>query len=266
MGAYLYLFYENYRDRNGVDPMSIINATKEKIRQAAVSKLELAGLGSSIVEQEFEQLYNIRENEFADIIVKERMQAMNSIMNDFDSAIALLKQLVQDNGNVGEAVTAGNRAIEAIDKILIKGAETGGLGASAYSELVSGKQRMQKIGYQLKYIDTHNLDFSGRDGLKNAISDIQSNVSGYMLELSQVYAFIGANYAGLKGAHDVMINIGGHGSGLRTHMKVDPKMETALQTLKQGLSANQGMQSHADIVFHMSMGDNGSGNVVATSS
>lgn len=265
MGAYLYLFYENYRDKNGVDPMSIINATKEKIRQAAISKLTIAGTGSAIVEQEFEQLYNIKENEFADIAVREKMQVMNSIMNDFDSAIALLKQLVQDNGDVSEAVGAGNRAIEAIDKILIKGANTGGLGDSAYSELVSARQRMQKINYQLKYIDNHNLDFSGRDGLKKSISDIQSNVSGYMLELSQVYAFTGANYAGLKNVHDVMINIGGHGSGLRTHMKVDPEMKSALQILKQGLSANQNVQSHADIVFHMSMDETGNGQVVATS-
>ena len=242
-----------------------INATKEKIRQAAISKLKIAGTGSAIIEQEFEQLYNIKENEFADIAVREKMQAMNSIMNDFDSAVALLKQLVQDNGDVSEAVGAGNRVIEAIDKILIKGANTGGLGDSAYSELVSARQRMQKINYQLRYIDNHNLDFSGRDGLKKSISDIQSNVSGYMLELSQVYAFTGANYAGLKNTHDVMINIGGHGSGLRTHMKIDPKIKSALQTLKQGLTANQNVQSHADIVFHMSMDETGNGQVVATS-
>lgn len=265
LGAYLHLFYESYRDKNGIDPISYINSKKEEIRQAAIPKLKTARNESAAIEREFQQLYNIKENEFADIVVKEKMQAMNSIMNDFDSAIALLKQLVQDNGSVSEAVGAGNRVIEAIDKILIKGASTGGLGDSAYSELVSARQRMQKVNYELKYIDNHNLDFSNRDGLKKFISDIQSNVSGYMLELSQVYAFTGANYAGLKNVYDIMINIGGHGSGLRTHMKVDPKMKSALQTLKQGLTANQSVQSHADIVFHMSMDETGNGQVVATS-
>jgi len=91
--------------------------------------------------------------------------------------------------------------------------------------------------------------------LINEISAIQSNVSGYMLELAWVYAFLVAG----KPALEQMINIGGHDLGGLAKVIVDPKMKADLAKIEDVLNSNP-VQAKADVIFNLTPG-----NVSATS-
>lgn len=263
--GYLRLFYEDYIMDSSLDPYQVLAEVKKQIKVDALQQLEGHQRGNELFEQEFQKLYNLTEtNEFADAGIIDGLNEMNISMGDFDSAIARLKELVKDSGDVAEAVDKGNEVISSIDQILAKGAALQGLGDSAYTEIQKFRQDMMKVCYSLKYIHNHNLTLKGRDDLLNQIKSIQSNVSGYMLELSLVFAFVGANEHGLNEIYQTLINIGGHGSGLRAQMKIDPHMEADLRKLKQALSSNGSIQSKADAVFHMIMGE-GNGEVSSES-
>lgn len=250
---------------SSLNPYQVLAEAKKQIKIDALQQLEGHQRGNELFEQEFQKLYNLTEtNEFADAGIIDGLNEMNISMGDFDSAIARLKELVKDSGDVAEAVDKGNKVIFSIDQILAKGAALQGLGDSAYTEIQKFRQDMMKVCYSLKYIHSHNLTFKGRDDLLNQIKSIQSNVSGYMLELSLVFAFVGANEYGLNEVYQALINIGGHGSGLRAQMKIDPHMETDLKKLKQALNSNGSIQSKADAVFHMIMGE-GNGEVSSES-
>lgn len=263
--GYLRLFYEDYIMDTSTNPYQVIAEAKQQIKRDALHLLEGHQRGNELFEQEFQALYELTEsNEFADAGIVDNLEKINLDMSNFDAAIGKLKELVSDSDNVGAAVEEGNKVIESIDSILEKGAALQGLGDSAYTEIYNFKQKMKKVCYTLKYIKDKNLTLDGRKDLLNQIKAIQSNVSGYMLELALVYAFIGSNEYGLNEIHQAMINIGGHTGGLRAQMKISPYMEEDLKKLKQALSQNGSIQSKADVVFHLLMGD-GNGEVSSDS-
>lgn len=268
--GYLYLFYEDYKNSEGniSDHRSIIEATKIKIRQNALGKIELAALQSSLIENEFENLYNIKNNELIDLNIRSNFNLGNSIMHSVDSAVDALKKLTKDS-SVGQAINLGNLVIKDIDMILKRGAQAGGLGYSSYSELFSAKERINNILSDLKYIGG-GTKISASDEAKKLISkmtsDVESNVGGYMLELTGAFAFLGANYAGLNAVYGTMINIGGHGtSSFAYQKKIDPKMTETLNKIESGLAENNGVQSHADLIFHIDMDKNGNGSTFSES-
>lgn len=263
MAGYLYLFYDNYVNYNHINAIDIINETKQSIQSAAINKLKTASANSFAAERDFQQLYNLDGYEIANPIVSARLKQTNLIMADYDAAATELKNLLAEGKDVTRAISEGSRIIQDMDRMLLLGAQTGGLGASACQELISAKSRMKQILYKLKYIEKHGSAADMASMTKGFSSDIMSNASGYLLELAHVYAFIGSGYVGLKNIHDAMINIGGHGEGLRMLMKQDPSIKSDIQKLKQSLSSTSA-QSQADVVFLTHIDETGNGTVSIT--
>lgn len=262
--GYLHLFYEDYIAGDGpsTDPYAIITAKKEEIKQNGLAKIKAKAQGSSLIEQEFEKLYSLNDktDEFANVHVQAGLKEANLILTDFDQAINELKKLAKEgNANVGEAVVLGNQVVRAIDNILAIGAQTGGLGEGAYNQVQSFKQEMSDLMGKLHYV-SYKTGGKGsrRQWLIDQLTSIQSNVSGYMLELAWVYAFIGANAKELG----LMVNIGSK-TGINYKIKNDPRLNSDFERLNGALKSNL-VQSKSDAVFNLNIGADGNGSVSAT--
>lgn len=253
--GYLHLFYEDYIAESGAAPYAIIASAKESIKQNAISRLKTTMEGSAVVEKELENFYalNDKRDSFADVNAQENLKKVNSIMSDFDNAIAQLKTLAQEGGEISQLVSESNKITKSIDRILELGASTGGLADSAYQEIKNFEMRMQWVASHVKY--SQYKGGKRKQKLINEISAIQSNVSGYMLELAWVYAFLVAG----KPPLEQMINIGGHDLGGLAKVIIDPKMKADLAKIEAALNSNSA-QAKADVIFNLTPG-----NVSATS-
>lgn len=265
--SYLYLFYSDYVANNG-DPIQKIYNVKQQIKERALGNFSKVSTSSSLVEQAFEQHYNLQPNEFGAIDVTniEKMSESNSVMTDFDSAIAELKVLIADGGTVAKAQELGQQAIIAIDKLLEQGATTGGLAEGAMSQLKQGLKKMREAQSLTKYKGGRGKKhWAKEEEILSLLSDIESNVSGYALEVGFIYGFIGAGQYSLKQSHETMINIGSDKirDTVYKTFKEDPTMLADLQKLTNALSENNGQQSKADSVVNMHMSD-GQGSVTGT--
>lgn len=245
MAGYLHLFYEDYIHRSG-DPAFIISAKKTEIMSKAVGKIQARAGGSLVVEKEFEQLYSLKEGEFANAGVIEKLEVANKQMISFDQAIAELKTLVSEQGTLTHGIELCNTCIESIDAILKMGANTHGLADSAYQEVQNFKQKMQSVKKSLRHTALSKRSSEERKVLLDTIGAIQSNISGYLLEIAWVYAFLGAN----KKALGAMMNIGGHNTNIGITYKEDPKMREDINMIDQMLSQNE-VQSKADAIFNL---------------
>lgn len=64
--GYLHLYYDDYLVENNSNPYLVIEQTKQKIKQRALSQMKIP-LGSSTErEQEFEEMYGIKSEQFSD--------------------------------------------------------------------------------------------------------------------------------------------------------------------------------------------------------
>lgn len=250
--AYLYLFYEDYIGDSSIDPYAIITSVKDNIKKNALNKIQHGVQESFEVERKFEQLYALNDSrdEFANIQVQQRYQQVNLILNDFDEAIAALKQKIQEgNSEVVPAITLGNNIIRDIDTILNFGAKTGGLADGAISQVEQFKRRMEEnVQTKLHYIENSNKQLSdSKKPLIDELTAIQSNISGYMLEIAHIYAFLQGNSAFLG----QMINIGSQNRDDQIFtFKQDPKIEADRIKLNEALKDNK-VQSKADAIFNL---------------
>lgn len=260
LAGYLYLFYGDYVGENG-NPYSIITGVKENIKREALQKFQIAYNSSAEIEQAFEKKYKLKSDEFGriDFLSTKTFADANASMSDFDAAISELKKLISDGGTVKKMEEEGRKAVLAIDDLLMKGAQLGGLTDGAYSQLEDGLKRLRHVRSLIRYTDSRN---NQKDEILDAISDVESNVSGYMLELSSVYGSVGASQYGLEKNHEVMINIGSNtlGENVFKTYKEDPQILADLQKLSAALASNNGVQSKADSVINMHMED-GNGSV-----
>lgn len=245
MAGYLHLFYEDWEARNP-NPASVIAAKKEEIRQRAINKIQTRAAGSALVEKEFEKLYALNEGQFANAGVIERLDAANTQMSSFDQAIADLKQLVNEQGTLKEGIRLCDTCITSINNILNMGLQTHGLADSAYQEVLNFKQKLLSVRKSLKKGRLKNRTSQEQEELLDTIGAIQSNISGYLLEIAWIYAFLGAN----KQALGAMINVGGHSSNFGSHWKNDPRMKEDLKKIEQALAENES-QSKADALFNL---------------
>lgn len=250
--AYLYLFYEDYIGDSSIDPYAMITSVKDNIKKNALNKIQHGVQESFEVERKFEQLYALNDSrdEFANIQVQQRYQQVNLILNDFDEAIAALKQKIQEgNSEVVPAITLGNNIIRDIDTILNFGAKTGGLADGAISQVEQFKRRMEEnVQTKLHYIENSNKQLSdSKKPLIDELTAIQSNISGYMLEIAHIYAFLQGNSAFLG----QMINIGSQNRDDQIFtFKQDPKIEADRIKLNEALKDNK-VQSKADAIFNL---------------
>ncbi len=260
MAGYLYLFYGDYVGENG-NPYNIITGVKENIKRKALQRFQKAYSSSAEIEQAFEKKYGLKSDEFGriDFLSTKTFAEANTSMSNFDAAISELKRLISDGGTVKDMEEEGRRAVQAIDNLLIKGAQLGGLTDGAYNQLKDGLKRLRHVRSLIRYTDTRN---NQKDEILDALSDIESNVSGYMLEFSTIYGSVGASQYGLEQNHEAMINIGSNtlGSKVFKTYKEDPQMLTDLQKLNAALASNNGIQSKADSIINMHM-ENGNGSV-----
>lgn len=267
--AYLYLFYENYQIGTGIDPINIINEKKEIIKESAIAKLGRALPSMTKSQRDFEQLFNIKDNEFIDVEIQERLTLTNAIMTSFDDAASKLSILLKEGTDVVGAISEGIQIISEINKMLELGASTGKLGASAMQQLQGVQGRMFRIVSQLKYIKDNNLPTTDmKEMLSNFNKDIVNNGSGYLLELALVYSFLGCNLGALKGISHMMMAIGGdNGKELSPALKIvsaklDPELEKAVKYIEEALKQNKNNgegQSHADTVFYSEVDSSGNG-------
>lgn len=257
MAGYLYLFYEDYYNNSGMaptDPYAKINMIKQEIwgRNRDIFAMKVAS--SEVVETEFEKLYNLKDNEFADVGIQSKIDKLShGELHDFDQATKRLRELAKKSPEVSGAVKQGNKIIDIIDQLLAKGATLGGLADSSYQELIKSRQRMADIQARLEFIEGTGWTNKDRTWVIDKMKDIVSNVSGYMLEWAFTYAFLQANQKGLDGLISAMVNIGGHGSNVTVTKKMDPRMQEDLNKINNALAENKA-QSTADVVFNMHSG------------
>ena len=262
--TYLYLFYEDYIASSSIDPYAVISKTKEQIKQASLSKIQIRARGSLETERLFEELYSLNENrdEFANLHVQEKYQEANIILSDFDDAISKLKNLAKEgNADVSSAIILGNKIIQSIDNILILGAKTGGLAEGAVSQVEHFKMDMQEIVQSRLHFVKYKTQSTRKKQLVDDLASIQSNVSGYMLEIAHVYAFLGShiNFLGQ------MINIGSNQVS-EYNIKNDPRIKADYEKINAALQENAGVQSKADAIFNFILNKNGQGKVSASTS
>lgn len=250
--GYLYLFYEDYIGDSSIDPYAIITSIKDDIKKNALSKIQQGAEESLLVEYKFEQLYalNNSKDEFANIQIQQRYQQANLVLNNFDEAIATLKQKIKEgNSEVVPAIEIGNDIIKNIDAILDFGAKTGGLADGAIYQVEQFKKRMeQNVQTKLHYIKDAGGQLSDfKKPLIDELKAIQSNISGYMLEIAHIYAFLQGNSAFLG----QMINIGSQNRDDKViTFKKDPKMEADRIELNKALKENK-VQSKVDAIFNL---------------
>ena len=110
----------------------------------------------------------------------------------------------------------------------------------------------------VKYANVRN---DNKDEILDALSDIESNVSGYALEIASIYGVVGAGQYGMKNLHETMINTGSNtlGKNVTKTFKEDPQIISDFQKLTEALNSNS-QQAKADSVINLHMSD-GSGSV-----
>ncbi len=244
--AYLYLFYEDYI-YGREDPATTIANKKASILQQASSKINIRASGSWVVEHEFEKLYSLTEGEFANAGVISRLETVNKEMHSFDDAIAQLKALISEQGTLNRARDLCDTCITGIDNILKMGASTHGLADSAYQEVINFKKQLQSVRASLRHGSLSSRTKAERDEILSTIGAVQSNISGYLLEIAWIYAFLGAN----KLALGAMVNIGGHSTNIGAKYRDDPRMKEDIEKIDRALFSNK-VQSKADAVFNLS--------------
>ena len=264
--GYLYLFYSDYIHENP-DPQTILQEVKNQIKRESLQKLQTASNYSATIEQAFEQKYNIPVDSFGalDIRPSQEFNEANIAMNNFDDVIQKLKQLILEGGLISDAQTLGQQAVSAIDTLLTQGALTGGLAEGAYDQLQEGLQKLKTACQMTRYKGTGGKQWKEKDEILNLLKDVESNVSGYALELATVYGAVGSSHYTLKALHETMINIGSNtlGTNITKTFRNDPQVLQDLQELEAALQSNNGIQSKADSVINMHMTD-GQGSVIAT--
>ena len=263
--SYLYLFYSDYIAENG-NPYDLIRATKEKIKMQSLKNFKTAYISSNEIEQVFEKKYNLQPNDFGsiDIVNNNFIAESNAMMMSFDSAISNLKTLIKEGGTVKQAQLLGKEAIYSIDKILLQGASTGGLAEGAYNQVQRGLEKLKEAVSLTRRKGTGGKQWKNKDEILNMLEDIESNVSGYALEIALTYGFVGAYEHVMQKNHETMINIGSTtlSENVIKNFKEDPLMLQDLQKINNALISNKGTQSKADSVINMHMAD-GQGSVSA---
>lgn len=260
--GYLHLFFEDYVNQGesaNFNPYAEIWKAKTTIKNLANSKLK-AKIGSLNSVPDIEELYSLKEGDFSGLggDVQERWQQANAAMADFDAAIAALKQLIKEKDtDVDYATYLSDMITNSIDQILLMGAQTGGLADGAISQIRNFQNKFNtEVIPHLKW-GYYRIN-KNKNSLINSITAVQSNVSGYMLEVANVYAFLGAGEASLA----KIINIGSHNSVLGSGVKItlDPKLLQDHEKLAAAISENNGQQSKVDNILMVNI-SNGNGTV-----
>ena len=263
--GYLHLFYEDYASSAGgsFNSYAQIQKAKQNIRKKAKRELTQRAKSIQAHQQDIEELYNLKESEFANLMTENNANwnKAQGIMSNFDSAISKLKQLIQQKStDVDEASFLSDQIVQSIDNILKLGQKTHGLSNAAMQQIRSflddyNSQVVPHLKWGYYRVSARNKK------LLDAITSVQSNVSGYMLEIANVYAFIGANIPALQ----TIINIGGAKMSGDVKQILDPKLQADYQKLQAALAMNNGTQSKADNILILSM-SNGNGNATMITS
>ena len=248
--GYLYLFYADYLAENG-SPYGAINTAKNAIKQKALSQMKQRSASSVEVEHLFEQKYNLHENDFGsiDFLNTKEFNDINVSLTTFDTAIGRFKELLSQNKQIAEMQEQGRLCVSAIEDILQKGAQTGGLADGAIAQVKRGLEKLRIVRRAVKYAGPRK---NHKDEILDALSDIESNVSGYALEIATVYGAVNAEQYGMKKLHETMINTGSNSIGGKAFktFKEDPKMLDDLQELTEVLNLNS-TQAKADSVINL---------------
>ena len=210
-------------------------------------------LGSSIErEQEFEELYQIRPEDFSDkgdikwekLLDKERWEAVNADMTSFDDAIAAMRKGYEKQDKEIDILQEAQKAVNSIDAVLRKGALTAGLTDGAMEEARQWKKTLRQLKWAL-------ADGTAEGDIAQQIKNIATHVSGALLEIAFPYAFLTANEKGLECCNSQMLNIGGHsGPRVSVTFKEDPQYKADVQKIRAALRTNT-KQSKADSVIHV---------------
>ena len=244
--GYFYLFYGDYVTDNNINPYDIISEAKQKIKQKALDKIKIKSNESKKVEQEFEHLYNIQPEDFADdgslnldsVLNIGKWKEVNSSMINFDNAI-------REWGNAVDVLSEAQEAIKAIDEVLRLGASTGGLADGAMETARTWKKKLQALKWAMN-------NGTAEGDVHKQIKNIASHVSGALLEIAFTYAFLSGVEKGLSDTSAYMMNIGGSsGPRVSKEYRQDPKIVEDINKLRAELSANKGTQSKADSTLNI---------------
>lgn len=256
--SYFYLYYGDYIAESGVNPYKIIENAKTKIQKKALSQIKSRSEQSRTTEEEFEKLYNIQPEDFApdgdlkldSVVDIDRWKAVNADMSNFDvsisAAVNALNKGVEEWNNRSEILRQAQNAINSIDAVLRKGAETQGLTDGAMAEARKWKKKLQNLKANISVSE----DMDGK-GLAKKMKQIAGHVSGALLEIAFPYAFLTAVEKGLSDTSSVMMNIGAHsGPRLSATYKQDPRISEDIRTLRAVLkNQNKNIQTKADSVL-----------------
>ena len=256
--GYFYLYYGDYVADTGTNPYKKIEDIKQSIKEKALREIKARSNESRTIEEEFEELYNIKPDDFSDknldintLFDMERWQAVNSDMSNFDlsvdGAVKALKKGVSNWKERAAILDQAQQAINNIDAVLRKGAETGGLAKGAMEEARKWKKKIRELK-----VDIKNENGDDKTLAKKFVR-IAGHVSGALLEIAFPYAFLNASERGLTDVSSLMMNIGGHsGPTISKKYSQDPKIKEDIKKLRSVLKwENNSIQSKADSVINI---------------
>lgn len=265
--GYLHLFYEDYLNKGNANfnPYSQIWEAKQKIKTIAEAQFSVGIAKSTQKQMLVEELFTLNEDDFSQLRPEDAQNGLKSSaesMGSFDAAINRLQTLVKEGSqDVGAANELMDTIVESIDNILKLGASTGGMAQSAMDIISNENKRVAQVRSMLKYLKwSKNNKKRKQQDILDGLSDILSNISGYMFEIATVYAYICANESALG----QMINIGGNNkisNGVVT--TIDPHLIEDYKKLQSALAQNNGQQSKVDNMLILNA-SNGNGNASYT--
>lgn len=256
--GYFYLYYGDYVADTGTNPYKKIENAKQSIKEKALREIKARSDESRAVEEEFEELYKIKPDDFSDknldintLFDIDRWQAVNSDMSNFDlsvdGAVTALKKGVSSWEERAAILNQAQQAINNIDAVLRKGAETGGLARGAMEEARKWKKKLRELKVDIK-------NENGDDkALAKRFIRIAGHVSGALLEIAFPYAFLSASEKGLIDLSSLMMNIGGHsGPTISKKYNQDAKIKEDIKKLRSVLKLeNNNIQSKADSIINI---------------
>ena len=247
---YLHLHYVNF-DENGA-MANIIAERKNAIKERMKSKLKDVAMTSAAVEEEYERLYNIKEEDFNTQI--DIPTDVSNLMSDFDYAVRTLKILLDQHKGLVHQRNAFNRAMSDIDAILALGANTGFVTESAINEIKNAKNT---IALAKDYFSTWAKHDSaeGKEAITAAVKTLEAGAAGYIFEFAHAYGKAIAKKKADSTIHELFINIGGSATlsdTLRREGKESPEFQKALNELANAIDSNNGQQPKGDqiLMYH----------------
>lgn len=248
---YLHLWYVHFDSTGAM--REEINKRKEQIKNQAKDRIKISEETSSIVEQEYEKLYQLTQKDF-ETPIELLNQKGEDLMSSFDSAVLDLKNLIKAHEPLTKQREKFNKVLSIINEILEIGAENGYTTQAAYDQIKNAKKTIEEARSFFSSWAKHDSK-EGKETIAAAVKTMEAGTAGYIFEFAHAFGKVTAKKKGHSAVHDLFINIGGDATfsdTLRRAGKEDPEFQKDLEALANALDENNGTLAKGDqiLMYH----------------